>query len=133
MTKINLDSFVCVPVSSELYQAVAARYPNGVNEIFEYAVSDFLERTESDWQQELRGIRWGKLFLPEGTLLRTKYLGDFIEAKVGDEIVHWAGNEYSSVASLANAMRNNTSNNAWKVIEVKRPSDTKWQLGDFLR
>lgn len=133
LSNVDLDSFICVPISSELYQAVASRYPKGVSEIIDYAVLDFLDRTELDWKDVQSGIKWGRLFLPEGTLLRTKYRGEYIEAKVGDEVILWNDDEYSSVASVTNSMRNNTSNNAWKVIEIKRPSDSRWQIADNFR
>ena len=40
---------------------------------------------------------------------------------------------FESMSQLARAMRGDTSNNAWKVLEVKRPGDASWKLADFLR
>jgi hypothetical protein len=40
---------------------------------------------------------------------------------------------YPSFGSLANAMRGNTSNNAWKALDQKRPTDAQWQPAYLLR
>lgn len=51
--------------------------------------------------------------------------------KVGE--IRWEGKAYESMSQLARAMRGDTSNNAWKVLEVKRPGDANWKLADHLR
>ena len=133
---LNLDTFVSVPISIELYAELSRRHPGGVSSIIEYVVQDFLSRTEEDFEAAnpcLRGVYWEALPLPEGTQIRTKYFGEVMDAQIVDGEIIWKDEAYSSMSKLASAMRGNTSNNAWKVLEIKRPSDAKWQSADFLR
>ena len=44
-------------------------------------------------------------------------------AQVLDGKVVWEGKEFESVAQACNAMRGDTSNNAWLVMEVKLPRE----------
>ena len=78
-------------------------------------------------------LRWESLFLPESTEVRTKYFNEYKVAAIQGKEIVWDGETYPSMSQLARAMRGDTSNNAWKVLEVKRPSDGKWQPADFLR
>ena len=73
------------------------------------------------------------LFLPEGSQIRTKHYGELKVAKIDGGEIMWEEESYPSMSQLARAMRGDTSNNAWKVLEIKRPSDAKWQSADFLR
>ena len=135
---LSIDSFVGIPMSHELYSQLAGRYPGRVATVIEHVVQDFLDRTAEDFdgprnQHGSSGVSWDKLFLPVGTQLRTKYYGNYQVADVEDGKITWKGEEHSSVAQVANAMRGNTNNNAWKVLEVKRPQDAAWQLADRLR
>ena len=133
---LNLDTFVAVPVSNELYAEFARRYPAGVSSVLEQVAQDFLDRTAEDFvalQPRAQGVYWEALFLPEGTQIRTKYFGEIkVAGIVGREIL-WEEKSYPSMSQLARAMRGDTSNNAWKVLEVKRPSDATWQPADYLR
>lgn len=79
------------------------------------------------------GLRWGPVMLPGGTKLRTKYRGERLIATVVEEAVEWQGPRFESVASAVNSMRGGTSNNAWKVLQVKRPHDVNWQAAELLR
>lgn len=131
-----LDAFVSVPVSIELFMRLAQRWPNGVSTGIEDVLVDFLERTQKDFeakQAPQEGLHWEALFLPHGTQLRTKYFGEHLIASIEDGKIFWDGQEYASISRVASAMRGNTSNNAWKVMEVKRPQDRKWQVADYLR
>lgn len=132
----QLDDFVAVPLPTELYLAMAKRYPNGVSSVIENVVWDFLERTEEDFtysKGSANGIYWGSLFLPSETGLRVRYKGEYKYAEViGDKIVS-DGEEFPSISRLASAMCNNTSVNAWKIVEVKRPTDPTWVLADTKR
>jgi len=129
-----LDSFVAVPLSSELYARLAARFPAHVSSLVEDVLNDFLERTADDDDRTPRtGVKWESLFLPSGTLARTRYHGEEKQAEVIDTQIVWQGEPYPSFGSLANAMRGNTSNNAWKVLELKRPTDAQWQPAYLLR
>ena len=133
---LNLDAFVSVPVSNELYAEFARRFPGGVSSVLEQVAQDFLDRTAEDFaarEPRAQGIYWEALFLPEGTQIRTKHYGEFKVAEIAGCEIMWEEESYPSMSQLARAMRGDTSNNAWKVLEIKRPSDIKWQSADFLR
>ena len=72
-------------------------------------------------------------FLPDGTEVRTKYFREVKVATVLDGELVWEGKAFDSMSQLARAMRGDTSNNAWKVLEVKRRGDANWKLADLLR
>jgi len=131
MANLDINSFVCIPLRTKLYVEIINRYPDTAGSLIEDVLIDFLDRTDSDIHPE--GFIWNQLFLPNGTQLRTKYLGEYKVAEiVGDKII-WHNKNYPSVSNLANEMRNNTSNNAWKVMEIKLPNNREWQLADRLR
>lgn len=133
---LNLDTFVSVPVPNELYAELARRFPGGVSSVLEQITQDFLDRTAEDFaarEPRAQGIYWEALFLPEGSQIRTKHYGEIKVAKIADGKIIWEEESYPSMSQLARAMRGDTSNNAWKVLEIKRPSDAKWQSADFLR
>jgi hypothetical protein len=131
-----LNAFVAVPISTELFARLLNRYPKGVSAVVEDVMQDFLDRTAEDFDGSSSargGIRWESLFLPDGTQIRTKYFGKFQIAKVEKESILWEGKRHASLSQLARAMRGDTSNNAWKVLEIKRPNDFAWILADRLR
>lgn len=133
---LDLDAFVAVPLSVDLYAEFSRRYPAGVSSVLEQVAQDFLDRTADDFAARDRrriGVNWESLFLPEGTEIRTKYFGEYQVARIEGSEITWEGVTYPSMSQLARAMRGDTSNNAWKVLEVKRPNDGKWQPADFLR
>jgi hypothetical protein len=134
--KIALDSFVAVPLPHDLYAQFAQRYRGGVSGVMEHVLQDFLERTADDFAPEAAhraGVQWDALLLPHGTQVRTKYYGEYAIAEVVDGKILWDGAEYPTMSQLARAMRGDTSNNAWVVLEIKRPSDSNWRLADRLR
>jgi len=134
----SLDSFVAVPLPHDLYAQLAIRYPTGVSSVLEHVIQDFLDRTEGDFaamQDKPRenGVQWDALFLPHGTQIRTKYFGKYPIAEIAAGEILWEGRNYASMSQLARAMRGNTSNNAWVVLELKRPTDRDWIRADRLR
>jgi len=133
---LSIDSFVAVPMPHDLYAQLIQRYPAGAASVIEQVVQDFLDRTAEDFEgrrHDKRGIQWESVFLPDGSQARTKYFGKHHVAEIkGSEIV-WEGRVFPSMSQLARSMRGNTSNNAWKVLEIKRPADTNWQPADYLR
>ncbi|MHB1869469.1 MAG: hypothetical protein ACYCT1_01265 [Steroidobacteraceae bacterium] len=136
--QLSLDSFVAVPVSHELYAQLARRYPAGVSSVLEHVIQDFLDRTEEDFtakRDEARqnGIQWDAIFLPHGTQIRTKYFGKHPIAEIAAGEIRWNDQVYPSMSQLARAMRGDTSNNAWVVLEIKRPTDPDWVRADRLR
>lgn len=133
---LNLDSFVSIPISSKLYAKFARRFPDGASSALEQIAQDFLERTADDFaafEPRSNGVYWDALFLPEGSRMRTKHYGEIKVAEVIAGKIIWKEESYPSMSQLARAMRGGTSNNAWKVLEIKRPSDPKWQLAVLLR
>lgn len=132
---LDLDSFVAVPISTSLYAALLRRFPDRVSAAIEDVVSDFLERTEEDvtLSSGTAGIYWEALFLPNGTLIRTKYFGEYKTASIEEEFIVWNGERYPSMAQLTNKMRGDTSNNAWRELEIKRPGDKQWIPAQALR
>jgi len=137
MPVASLDDFVAVPLSTDLYQEVAVRYPTGVSSLIENVVRDFLDRTADDFAHRRanrgNGVRWDNVFLPDKTRLRTKHYAEYKYAEVkGDKILH-DGKEVPTISQLASRLRGNTSVNAWLHIEVMRPGDREWQKADILR
>lgn len=133
---MSLDEFVCVPLSSELYQAFAKRYPNGVSGTLENVAWDFLERTEDDFEAPVSGgYMWNALKLPNGTELRVKKSRslDYGYAEVIGEKLFHNGEVIDSPSRFARKVRGNTSVNAWIHVEIKRPNDRDWILADTLR
>jgi hypothetical protein len=77
------------------------------------------------------GYRWKELFLPDGTQVRMRYKGQYSYAAVkGDEFV-WDG-QPSSPGQFANGVAQ-SSRNAWRDLELRRPNDTEWILAAELR
>lgn len=133
---LNLDAFVAIPVSSEIYSEFSRRFPGSVSTVLEQIAQDFLDRTAEDFaarEPKTGGVYWEALFLPQNTLIRTKHYGEYKTAEINGAEITWDGDVYPSMSQLARAMRGDTSNNAWKVLEIKRPTDAKWQPADFLR
>lgn len=129
-----------VPLDADLYQRLIDLH-NGrdnVAAIVEHQLEFYLERMEEESgtsyesNSEL-GVLFGKVLLPHGTLLRTKHHGDWKQAEIQNGEILWDGNTYESVAKACNAMRGDTSNNAWLVLEVKRPKDSSFRQAERLR
>lgn len=136
MSPPSLDDFVCVPIPLDLYAELARRQPRSVATLLSDVAWDFVDRTAADFEARPRsksGFQWDAVFLPDGTEVRTKYFGDMKVAAIADGEIQWEGKAFQSMSQLARAMRGDTSNNAWKVLEVKRPDDASWKLADFLR
>ncbi len=133
---LSLDSFVAIPISPELYNELSHRYPSRASSVIEHIVQDFLDRTAEDFEATLpttQGIHWDSVFLPDGTQVRTKYYGNYHVAEIANSQIVFDGNNFPSMSKLASTMRGNTSNNAWMVLELKRPTDATWQPANRLR
>ncbi len=137
MSLASMNNFVAVPIPLEIYRELLARYPDRAHAVIEDVVADFLDRTADDVPSNRRGrgagVYWDALFLPDKTRLRTKYYGEYKYADVKADKLVYDGKIYPSVAQVTNKMRDNTSNNAWKVLEVLRPNDSQWIPADVLR
>lgn len=131
----DLDSFVSVPLPISLVAALLKRSPYGVSALIETVVIDFLERTEDEFSipSEPVGVFWEALFLPNRTEIRTKYFDEFKIALIEDQAIVWEGEVYPSFAQLSNAMRGGKMTNAWRELQVRRPSDRTWMPAQSLR
>ena len=136
MSVQHLDDFVAVPISTDLYMAIADRYPGSVTSLIEDVVENFLDRTRDDepfLARSSNGINWSSVFLPTGTQLRVKYRNEYKYAEIVEDEILYDGKVISSVSKMASVMCNNTSVNAWLNVEVKRSSDKTWILADVIR
>jgi len=129
-----MNEHVYVPIEVALYKELLNRYPGAANSTIQSVIGDFLERTREDFVfEEKRGVYWDKVFLPNGTQIRTKYFNETLVGEIENERIVWRNEEYGSISQMVNTMRGNTSNNAWKVSEVRRPGDSVWYAADRLR
>jgi hypothetical protein len=138
MNTHSLDDFVAVPFSTELYMAVASRHPGAVSTVIEQVVWDYLDRTDEEglFKQTLattQGLHWGTVFLPSGTQLRVKHYKEYKYAEVTGDEIDYNGKSLSSASQMASLMCNNTSVNAWMLVEVNRPTDKGWWFANALR
>ena len=136
MTTTTLDDFVCIPLSSELYQALSKRYPDRVSAVLEDITWDFLERTEEDFvAPPSGGITWNRLQLPNGTQLRVKksYSNDYGYGEIKNDKLMYLDKEVRSPSQFARKVKNNTSVNAWINIDIKRPQDRDWKPANNFR
>lgn len=129
-----MNNYVYVPMPLDLYKEVLERSPDGPHTLIQNIVEDFLERTDVEYETiERKGIYWDKLFLPDGTKIRTKYFNKILEGEIFEEKIVWKEKMFNSISQLINTMRGNTMNNAWLFAEIKRPNDINWILADNLR
>jgi hypothetical protein len=107
-------------------------------DVIELAVSYWIENAA--WKQDAlipsrqeaqRGYRWKTLFMPSGTKLRMRYKGQYHYAEVVGDELH-ADGKPTSPAEFTHKVTN-TSRNAWRDIEILRPTDKVWRLADTLR
>jgi len=82
-------------------------------------------------RRAISGYQWKNLFLPSGTLLRTRYRGKSYHAAVdGDDIV-FEGRKMSP-SEFVNAL-GGAARNAWQRIWILFPNEAKWLLAARLR
>ena len=77
------------------------------------------------------GYQWKSLFLPEGTLLRACYHGEYFTAQVIGDAIQYHGREYSPrqlLMHITGGVRN-----AWLELWVRCPGDVRWHLADTRR
>ena len=136
MTTTTLDDFVCIPLSSELYQSLSERFPDRISTVLEDITWDYLERTEENFVVPLGGgITWGSLKLPNGTQLRTKksHSNDYGYGEIKNDKLMYLDKEVRSPSQFARKVKNNTSVNAWINIDIKRPQDRDWKPANNFR
>ena len=82
-------------------------------------------------RRAVNGYQWKHVFLPSGTLLRTRYQGKSFHAAVeGDDIV-FEGRKVSP-SEFVNAL-GGAARNAWQRIWVLFPNEATWLLAAGLR
>ncbi len=127
-----------VPLPTELLVRLVDRYKDGYEEIIEHSVESFLDRTEDDWQDHSSfkagaDYVWDQLVMAEGTQLRTHHRGSWSVAELKNQRFEFDGESFSSPSKLCNAMRGDTSNNAWITLEIKRPQDVAFRMANSFR
>ncbi|WP_286222195.1 hypothetical protein [Marinobacter apostichopi] len=135
MSSVSQLDFVAVPIQLELYQELMRRHGTAANAVIEEQVEAFLKRTQDDpiRPRVTEGLTWNNLFLCEKTRIRTKYYSEYRYAEILGDCVVYGGESFPSVSRAVNKMRGGTQNNAWKVVEILRPSDSKWIAAEQLR
>ncbi len=130
---MNLNDYVCVPISTELYKALLDKHPTTAHRVIEHQIYDYLERNsvDSDLNALFEGYNWRNVFLPHQTKIRMKVGGEYYYASVSGDAIIYEGETYSP-SQLANKIAGH-SRNAWECLWIRRPSDTEWCLADELR
>jgi len=132
-----MNEVTYVPLSNDLLVQLVERYKLDYTSVIERIVDDFLERTEDDFNNSLlnlgEGYLWENLFLPENTKLRTKYFGEFKTATLRKNKFWFEGKAYNSPSIVCKVMRGNTSNNAWRMFDIQRPTDLQYRSAEKLR
>ncbi len=134
-------STIAVPVQTETFLALYEFLKGeGVDldpvEAVERAINYWIDN--ASWKPELAerkrtsaAFRWKDVSLPDGTEVRMRYQGEYHYARIeGDAFV--VGEERSSPSQFAQTVTN-TSRNAWRDLEVKRPHDLAWVPAAKLR
>jgi hypothetical protein len=106
-----------------------------LNELVEDVLQGWLEQVTRDdpetAHEAARGYQWKSLFLPDGTLLRFYYKGQYEEASVvGNEIRYqgWAYSPRQLIYHITGTVRN-----AWRTLWIRSPGDFRWHLADTRR
>lgn len=133
-----MPNLTYVALRNDLLARLVQRYQQHYDGYIEHAVESFLDRTEDDWNsyepsKRGTGYVWDQLALPEGTELRTQYKGDWKVAILKNHRFEYDGHSYRSPSKVCNAMRGDTSNNAWVMLEIKRPQDVAFRLANSFR
>lgn len=131
----DLNAFVSVPLPTTLVATLLRIHPHGISSLIEDVLNDFLARNKDDLgiDRSVGGVYWEGVFLPDQTQIRTKYFGEYKVATIEDQNIVWEGEVYTSFAQLSNSMRGNKMTNAWRELQIKRPSDTTWLSAQSLR
>ncbi len=88
-------------------------------------------RPESFGKPPTSGYQWKRLFLPNGTLLRTVFSGKNYHCLVENDQIMF-NDKAASPSSFANAV-GGKNRNAWKVIWILFPNSQTWKLAEECR
>jgi hypothetical protein len=126
-----------VPLKNDLLMKLIDRYKENYPLAIDDVIEDFLERTADDHDEKTRfregSYVWDQLNLPTGTQLRTRYFDEWQIATLENGKFYFDDQAYKSPAKVCNAMRGNKINNAWIMLQIKRPKDIAFQKAEKLR
>ncbi|MBX3452797.1 MAG: hypothetical protein KF777_24890 [Planctomycetaceae bacterium] len=135
------QSTISVPVPTDTFLALY-EFLKGESvdldpvEAVERAIDYWIDN--ASWKPEMSerkrtsaAFRWKEVSLPDGTEVRMKYRGEYHYARIEGDAFLVEGAR-SSPSQFAHAVTN-TSRNAWRDLEVKRPHDRTWMLAAKLR
>jgi len=139
------NSTVCTPISTNSFLKLAHFLKEQGSdrdplEVIETAIEYWMNN--ASWKREdlmpetlvgddARGYTWKSVFLPTGTMVRIKYDGSFIYAKVEGHYLMFNGER---VSPNQFAMKvTGTARDAWRDLWIKRPRDADYRLADDLR
>ena len=126
-----------VPLKNDLLMKLIDRYKENYPFAIDDVIEEFLERTADQHDEKSRfregGYVWDQVALPAGTQLRTRYFDEWHTATLENGKFYFNEQAYKSPAKVCNAMRGNKNNNAWIMLQVKRPNDANFQKAEKLR
>ncbi|MES3024454.1 MAG: hypothetical protein V4857_23035 [Pseudomonadota bacterium] len=138
MKRQHPSPFDSIPLSQHACAQliVGALFSDGKKEdweIAEEAIEDWTCRNNPDAlaMPTLSGYQWKKLFLPDGTLLRTVFDGKNHHCLVQGDAIVYDGRKVSP-SGFANAV-GGIRRNAWKCLWIRLPNTGEWQLAETLR
>ncbi|MGZ5198892.1 MAG: hypothetical protein ACXWC4_03905 [Telluria sp.] len=108
-----------------------------IQEIIAEAVSQWLERKKTERARSrtrtrpMTGYQWKRLFLPDGTILRTHFRRQHLRARVEKSRIVYNGTAMSP-NDFARA-GGGSNRNAWKAIWLMFPGEREWRLADECR
>lgn len=132
------DRRMTIPITHALYhQLLAASSHTGYQkkdwEIAAEAIEEWMRRNHPAVLATAgaAGYQWKRLFLPQGTLLRTVFAGKNHHCMVEGDTIVYDGKPVSP-SGFVNAV-GGIRRNAWKCTYVLFPHTKNWALADTLR
>ena len=138
MKRQHPDHRMDIPISLKVHQQlVGASCNTGFEkedwEIAAEAIDEWMRRHSPNSlpMPATNGYQWKRLFLPNGTLLRTVFGGKNYHCIVEGDAIVYDGRPVSP-SGFANEV-GGTRRNAWKCIWILFPDTKDWRLADTLR
>ncbi len=106
-----------------------------LNDLVDELLREWLEQSAINdpetAHEAARGYQWKSLFLPDGTLLRFQYRGEYVEASVVGDAIMYQGRSYSPRQLIYQVT--GTVRNAWRTLWIREPDHVRWHLADTRR
>lgn len=138
MSRKHPDHRMDIPVSLEVYHqllraSAGTGYAKEDWEIAAEAIDEWMRRHSQDTipMPVTKGVQWKRLFLPDGTLLRTVFEGKNHHCLVEGDRILYDGKEVSP-SGFVNAV-GGIRRNAWRCTWILLPGEKEWKLADTLR